>query len=67
MTLRCECGGRLRCIDGTDPGRDGRQREEYECRQCGRNGTYAFGGGAAPRTGGCVTIVNDTAEVYGGP
>ncbi|WP_162991400.1 hypothetical protein [Halostella salina] len=59
MTLRCECGGPVRVTEGSDPDRDGRHWEEYECEICSRVGTYEFGGGVSDRVSGCLTKTSE--------
>ncbi|MCD2199099.1 hypothetical protein LPA44_04190 [Halobacterium sp. KA-4] len=60
MTLVCECGSpAIEIVDATYPedangNPTGTATERYECLDCGRTGTYAFGDGT-DRMSGCVT------------
>ena len=65
MTLVCECGSpAIEIVDATYPeDADGRPTgtavERYECQDCGRTGSYTFGGNVE-RTSGCVTTRRDS-------
>lgn len=71
MTLRCECGGRVRVQDGTDPEDSaGGFFELYECQACGRTGTLrADTTTNETHLSGCLVSVNTRApvEVNRGP
>lgn len=60
MTLVCECGSpAIEIVDATYPEDDdgrptGSAFERYECQDCGRTGSYTFGGNVE-QTSGCVT------------
>jgi len=60
VTLVCECGSsEIEIVDATyhedaDGRPTGTGHERYECQECGRTGSLAFGGGVE-RTSGCVT------------
>jgi hypothetical protein len=58
MTLRCQCGGRVEIIDGSDPNAGEPHFEKYECIECGRRGSYTFENGQETMTG-CLTSVRE--------
>lgn len=67
VTLRCECGSLALSITEQfypdDPA--ARATEHYQCDDCGRNGTYSFGGDLPDQTTGCVQ--SGHGEVITGP
>jgi hypothetical protein len=58
MTLRCECGGAVEIVDGSEPDPDASSFfEVYECASCGRTGTYTHhtNPSRSDEYGGCLT------------
>jgi len=59
VTLRCECGGAVTIVRGTDPDAPGDVgdgfTEIFECASCGRTGTLAVDGTTRQtRLSGCL-------------
>jgi len=64
VTLRCECGGEVRCQSGPPADADPPITETYRCVVCNRTGTYTMYRSGCDSTTGCVTTVS---EVVRGP
>ena len=70
MTLRCECGGEVRCQSGPPADADPPITETYRCVVCNRTGTYTMhraGTYTMHRSGrdsttGCVTTVSEAVR-----
>jgi hypothetical protein len=60
LMLRCNCGGRVEVVEGSDPDHGPQHWELYECQDCGAEGTYRFGP-VKNETTGCLTI-DESAE-----